>query len=282
MKKAILFCCFCLAVINFTGCEGPAGPEGPYGQAEYSVFGEVSFTSDTLPTNAYIFISNISSIPTVKLNQDIIKFRSFYNTGTSYRDTLRTITEGDEVHLTVSGNQGVAGAVVRIPQQFTIQSPDPDTIYVLPSRSDFTVSWTNSNFTDYYDIYFILSYRYAPIGEETEKYFHIEVDTILSTTSLTIPASRLFPADFDSVSGWSYGYFQIAAINGPRPEVGTQGNVTGDGFGFFFGRSDGGYLEIIVQNSSEIDSGTKLKSHLKREQSERFYRKFLKWQKMNN
>lgn len=282
MKKVILFCCFCLVVINIPGCEGPTGPAGPVGQLEFSVFGEVEFNSDTLPTNVYIFVSNISSIPTVKLNQDNIKFRSFYNAGTSFWDTLRTITEGDEVQLNISDNRGVAGAVVRIPQQFRIQSPDPDSIFILPPHNNFTASWTTSGFSDYYDAYFYLNYEYFPTGGGTSKYFNFQLDTILSNTSIIIPASRLFPADFDSVAGWSYGYFQITAMNGPRPEIGTQGNVTGDGIGFFFGRSAGGYLEIKVQNSSESDSGAKLKSDFKREQSERWYKKFLKWQKMNN
>ncbi|MGB5530790.1 MAG: hypothetical protein WBQ32_12555 [Ignavibacteriaceae bacterium] len=283
MKKVILFCCSCLIAINFMGCEGPAGPTGPVGRSEYSVFGQVSFTSDTLPTYTYVVVSNISSIPTVKLNQDLSKFSNFGYQGASYWDTLRTITEGDEVQLTISGNQGIASAVVRIPQKFTIQSPDPDSLFILSPHSNFTVSWTASNFTDYYDTYFYLYYTYVPIGGGGSKYFEFYVDTILSTTSITIPASRLFPADFDSLSsGYSYGRFEIIAINGPRPEVGAQGNVTGDGFGFFFGRSDGGDIDIRVQNSAGTYSGTKLKSDFKHEQSEKFYKKFLKWQKMSD
>ncbi len=252
------------------GCEGPAGPEGPSGQAEYSVFGEVAFSSDTLPIYTYVVISNISSIPTVKLNQDLIKFNNLYTSGAGYWDTLRTITEGDEVQLTVSGNQGIAGAVVRIPQRFTIQSPNPDSIFILPPHSNFTASWTASGFSDYYDAHFALYYTYVPIGG-VSKYFEFYVDTILTTTSITIPAARLFPADFDSlISGYSYGYFRIEAINGPRLEIGEQGNVTGDGFGFFFGISDGGNIDI-EKNPSKSDSGAKLKSDFKREQSERFY-----------
>lgn len=60
MKKGIIFCCFCLIVINIPGCEGPAGPAGPAGQSKFSVFGEVEFTADTLPTYASLYISNIS------------------------------------------------------------------------------------------------------------------------------------------------------------------------------------------------------------------------------
>ena len=284
MKELIVFCCSCLIAINFAGCEGPAGPAGPTSQIEFSVFGMVEFTSDTLPTYAQVIVSNISSIPTVKLNQDNIKFRSFYNTGTSFWDNLRTITEGDEVQLTISDNQEVANAVVRIPQQFRIQSPNPDSIFILPPHSDFTASWTASGFSDYYDADFYLNYEYAPIGGGTSKYFSFQLDTILSTTSITIPAARLFPAEYDSLAYWSYsyGYLSIEAVNGPRLEVGARGNVTGDGFGFFFGMSNGGYLEMRIQNSVGTDSGTKLKYDLKREQSEKFYKKFLKWQKMNN
>jgi len=284
MKKGILFCCFCLVAISIPGCEGPAGPTGSAGQPKFSVFGEVEFTADTLPTNARVIVSNLSSIPTVKLNQSFIKFRSLYSEGSYYWDTLRTITKGDEVQLTVSGDQGVAGAVVRIPQQFRIQSPNPDSIFILPPHSNFTASWTASGFSDYYNAYFNLWYSYIPIGGGSSKYFEIEVDTILSTTSITIPAARLFPADFDSLEIWSngYGYFQIEAFNGPRIEVGARGNVTGDGMGFFFGKSDGGYINIRLRNSATTDSGTKLKYDLKREQSEKFYKKFLEWQKISN
>lgn len=277
MKKVILFCCFYLVIISILGCEGPAGPEGHSGQMKYSVLSEVVFTSDTLPTNAYIIVSNISSIPSVKINQNDIKFRDLYSEGSYYWDTLHNITAGDDVQLNISGNQGEADATVRIPEQFSIQSPDPDSIFLLPPHGDFIASWPVSNFADYYHAYFYLNYTYIPIGEETSEYFHIEIDTIFSTTSFTIPATRLFPPDFDSLSSsWSYGDFRIEAINGPRPEVGAQGNITGDGIGFLFGRSNGGNIEIKVQNSAMLDSGTKLKYDFKREQSERFYKKFLK------
>lgn len=283
MQKVILFCFSCFVIINITGCEGPAGPAGPVAQPDYSIFGQASFTSDTLPTYTYVVISNISSIPTVKLNQDLLTFSNFGYQGAAYWDTLRTIAEGDEVQLTVSGNQGIASAEVRIPQKFTIQSPNPDSLFILLPHSNFTVSWTASNFTDYYDTYFQLYYSYVPIGGGGSKYFEFYVDTILSTTSMTIPAARLFPTDFDSLtSGYSYGRFEIAAINGPRPEIGAQGNVTGDGIGFFFGKSYGGEIDIRVQNSAETYSRTKLKSDLRLEQSDRFYKKFFKWQKMNN
>ena len=283
MKKVILFCCFCLVLINIAGCEGPAGPTGPMGQQEYSVFGEIAFNSDTLPTYTYVVVSNISSIPTVKLNQDLLKFSNFGYQGASYWDTLRTITEGDEVQLTVSGDQGVARAVVKIPQQFTIQTPTPDSIFILLPHSNFTALWTASGFSDYYSANFYLYYSYVPIGGGASKYFEFFVDTILSTPSITIPAIRLFPEDFDSLtSGYSYGRFEIIAINGPRPEIGTQGNVSGDGIGFFFGISDGGDIDIRVQNSAGTYSETKQKFNIKSEQSERFYKKFLKWQKLNN
>lgn len=280
MKKGILFCCIFLAAISIPGCEGPAGPAGSAGQPKFSVYGNVEFTADTLPTNGLVIVSNLSSIPLVKLNQSELRFRSLYGSGSYYWDTLRTITQGDEVQLTVSSDQGVAEAVVLIPQQFRIQSPNPDSIYILPPQSNFTASWTASGLSDYYYAYFYLNYSYVPIGGGSSKYFQIEVDTILSTTSITIPAARLFPVDYDSIR-WSSGYFSITAYNGPKFEVGARGNVTGDGIGFFFGRSYGGNINISLGNTPTTDSGTKLKYDLKREQSDRFYKKFLKWQKMN-
>lgn len=286
MKKEILFCCFYLAIISISGCEGPTGPVGPAGSAgqlKFSVFGEVEFTADTLPTYTGLIVSNISSIPTVKLNQNLIKFRNLYSGGSHYWDTLRTITEGDEVQLTVSGDQGVANAVVRVPQQFRIQSPNPDSLFILPPYNNFSASWTASGFSDYYNAYFYLNYEYVPIGGGTSKYFDFQLDTILSTTSITIPAVRLFPADYDSLaySSYSYGYFYITAFNGPRLETGAQGNVTGDGIGFFLGMSDGGHVDIQIQNSAIIDSGIKPKYNFRNKQAERFYKKFLEWQKMN-
>jgi hypothetical protein len=280
MKKGILFCCLCFVAFYISGCEGPSGPAGPAGQIKFSVFGQVEFSSDTLPTYANVIVQNISSIPTVKLNQSDLRFRYLYGSGSYYWDTLRTITEGDEVQLNVKNDQGKAVATVRIPQQFRIQSPDPDSIFILPPHSNFAASWTASGFSDYYYAYFYLSYSYFPIGGGSSKYFYIEADTILSTTSITIPATRLFPADYDSLR-WSYGYFSITAYNGPQIEVGARGNVTGDGIGFFFGKSDGGYVEISMQNSAVIDSETKLNYDFKHEQSEKFYKKFLEWQKMN-
>lgn len=280
MKNGIIFCCFCLIVICIWGCEGPTGPVGPAGKTDFSVFGMVEFISDTLPTRTNLIVSNIASIPSVKLNQDFIKFRNLHNDGSYYWDTLRTITQGDEVQLTVSGDQGTAGTVVRIPQQFRIQSPDPDSIFILLPHNNFIASWAVSNFADYYNAYFYLSYRYFPIGGVTSKYFQLEVDTMLTNTSISIPAAKLFPADIDSIIG-GYGGFHIEAVNGPRLEVGAKGNVTGDGIGFFFGKSDGGFIDIRTQNSAAENSGTKPKHNFSEKQFDRFYKKFLQWQKMN-
>ena len=280
MKKGILFCCFCFVAFHISGCEGPAGPAGPAGQIKYSVFGQVEFYSDTLPTNANVIVQNISSIPTVKLNQSDLRFRYLYGSGSYYWDTLRAITKGDEVQLNVKSDQGEAVATVRIPQQFRIQSPNPDSIFILSPHSNFAASWTASGLSDYYYAYFYLSYSYIPIGGGSSKYFYIEADTILSTTAITIPAARLFPADYDSLR-FSYGYFSIKAYNGPKLEVGARGNVTGDGIGFFFGKSYGGSIDIRLGNTATTDSGSELKYDLKREQSEKFYKKFLEWQKMN-
>lgn len=50
---------------------------------------------------------------------------------------------------------------------------------------------------------------------------------------------------------YAEGSFSIQAMSGPILKPGSKGNVTGDGIGFFWGVTGGGYLGIGIEGAND-------------------------------
>ena len=113
--------------------------------------------------------------------------------------------------------------------------------------SSFTVGWTVADYADYYRIFFELRYSYLDTH-----WNHINIismkETTVDSNYITISMSELFPANLDSiiVSG---GDLNVYAINGPKMEPGSEGNVKGDGYGFFLCETYGGELTFKIEGT---------------------------------
>jgi len=263
MKK-LLTLAIPLLLLVFVGCkgpegpEGPTGPEGPAGPEKVYVLGKVENTG-----NVYVEVYFSPVIPWVTVNQetlDVYRYEGLYegyywDEYNYYTDSI-SVSTGDSIHLKVDYTRGIATASSRVPGGFEITSHDTSQTAYISVGSDLTVSWSTSIYADFYRVYFWLYYDYYDtLGDYRRVYFH--KDTCVTSTSIIFPASQLFPADLDSVRWSTGGHFLIWAMNGPILEPGSEGNVTGDGSGFFWGKSYCG-LDIEIE-------GTKAKA--KREPS---------------
>ena len=248
MKKLLIIVSL-LAVIGCKGQQGPQGPagadgtdgtDGADGGGTY-IYGEVDNTGKV---GVLVLFSSV--IPWVTVNQETLNVDYCDGLGTEYEDSI-SVSNGDSLHLKVY-TDGIATASARVPGSFEITSHDTSQTVYIPKDSALTVSWSSANYCDFYRVDFYFSYGYYDtLGDYTG--FHLRVDTCVTSTSITFPASRLFPAYVDSIDNSWGSDFDVQAMNGPKLEPGSKGNVIGNGSGFFWGSADGGDLDIRVEGA---------------------------------
>lgn len=261
MKKLLIIVPFLL----FLGCKGQQGPQGPAGADGTDgtdgaagggtyVYGEVANTGEV-----FVGVYFSPMIPWVTVNQETLNVTgSMMGLLTDYADSI-SISSGDSVYLKVY-TDGVATASARVPGSFEITSHDTSQTAYITQGSDFTVSWSSADYCDFYRVYFRIYYSYYDTLGNNED-FSLHVDTCVIATSITFPASRLFPADVDSITHSWGDNFDVYAMNGPKLEPGSKGNVIGNGTGFFWGSAYSGRLDIAVEETK-----CKAKKELSREE----------------
>lgn len=256
------------SLVALAGCEGPEGPQGPAGTAStlpvyvvgrigpYPMYrGEKNGMDST--TEALVDVYESPGIPSVEINGiRIPPSDPFYRGYDPFRffDDNFPVSCGDSAELLVSypkfdGTAGTAHASIMLPGQFEITSPD--TSYDTISVGDSLVfRWTPSNGADVYIADFRLGYSYWDTSGNQEFFQYYVYDMVLTDTSIAFSQGQLFP-DLEEIDSLEYGYgsFDLWAMNGPTPEE-DQGNVTGDGIGFFNGWTYGGSVNIRIIGSS--------------------------------
>ena len=286
MKKLLpLFLVLMLCVL--LACEGKQGPIGPQGlQGDKGDPGEDGDPGEPgLPGPEKIYVYGMIAntgwtwvdvyyapvIPQVEVNQNVLPVW-YWGEGEGYFtfwDSIQ-ISIGASAQLSVEYTKGTdtvtATASPKVPGNFGIGSPDPSQWAYIPENSPFTVLWSAASNADFYWVEFQLIYDYFDAFGNL-KIFAIGLQTFQTATSLTFSADDLFPPDFDHLSGWIYneGYFDVAAMNGPKIESGSAGNVTGDGNGYFWGYSYGDYLNIMV-GTPPLSPPLNVKQELSREE----------------
>jgi hypothetical protein len=245
------------SVIGFMNCKGPTGPEGPESPSFIYVTGGVEAPTPWDSTgDAYVEVSNTSEIPVVMINGIQLHLKYPFHTSLFYGSPDFPISAGDSANLLVwdgkvGANSRTAQANIRVPSQFEITSHDTSGIVTIVVGEELTLTWSSSSGAGNYWIDFYLDYDYRDtLGNE--KQFCYSMDTLPTNTSITFSPSQLFPnmGEIDTILG-SFGDFRISATHGPCQE-GEEGNVTGDGMGFFVGWTYGGDLRIQVSGSEYV------------------------------
>ena len=187
---------------------------------------EVNIFSDPLIDDAKVTVNGITL-------EKIEWVSPLYPYGLWYRNTTSTLAYGATYNLSIDCEIGKAEASATMPGGFTIDAPEQ--IFI---NSPLAVSWTKASNADFY----VVDLWYWDFeGDE-------DVDTSIVTTDLELIFSgKLFP-HYGKIS------LYVKAINGPVPKPDSQGNVKGDGFGFWIAELCK-HVEIDVESS-------KAKSHL--------------------
>ncbi|HEX7321185.1 MAG TPA: hypothetical protein VF399_12625 [bacterium] len=179
--------------------------------------------------------NGFKEIPLVTLNDDTVHIPlDMYYVGVTsfdYNGEAPWLSTGAECRFKADYGEGSGEAKDTIPAEFQISSPDPG--YILTQGSNLSIAWGSSNGAQWYWLYVDISYYYMDNSGGFDD-FDLELDTIIEGTSFTLPASRLFPSDVDTVL-YGSGYVDIEAYSGPKIVAGEEGNIKGSAVGFFWG-----------------------------------------------
>lgn len=252
-----------VSVIGFMSCKGPTGPQGPEGSSLIYIIGSVAAPTPLHSTaHAYVRVSNTPVIPTVTINGTSLPLASrppyvpgHYGEIIEFKNNNFPISTGDSAKLLVTytrpnGNPGRAEANIILPG-LEITSHDTSSDITIPFGESLTITWISHGADAYRSVFYLCYAYYDTLGHYCS--FEYRVDTLFTDTSITFFADELFPnlGIIDSI-GYSSGHFNISAIAGPWHE-GAEGNVTGDGIGFFYGCTWGGHLSVTVSGSEYLE-----------------------------
>lgn len=173
-------------------------------------------------------------IPIVVINGDTLELSSCDPEGEymwrSYFVDEVSVDPDKEYELIVSHNRGEAYGTVKLPGDFEITSPkEEDTLY---SNEDLTFSWSQSKESERYKLEINLFYYYGDTVNPSYNRFYL--DTILSNpdTIITIENEKIFSPEIDSIQE-GHGRVYLYSENGPPSGISVEGNISGEGIGYF-------------------------------------------------
>jgi len=185
------------------------------------------------------------------------------------------INPGKACSLKVFQSNGDANAIEELPGDIAFQSPGENSI--LHKGQGLSFTWTKATGADHYIFDLYIEYDY----EDTSGWWtYFDLDTIITIfdttqTSLNIPANIIFPNDVAVVYG-GYGYAQILAESGPLLGRVKDGNIKGNGVGYFYAQNESKTLYIIIEETQVGKSVDKIKEPLSQKLLKRRIEQFKK------
>ncbi|MEM2144368.1 MAG: hypothetical protein QW279_03335 [Candidatus Jordarchaeaceae archaeon] len=164
------------------------------------------------------------------------------------------ITPGKKCMLHIYQKEGDASSdsvYVLYPPVFT----SPGGGFILKSGNPLPISWSGSTGINRYHLSLSIYYSYY---DTAHHYQTFDLDTSMylpgTTTSFTLPATTIFPGYVDTVL-YGYGTIDLEAETGCREGRNKDGNIKGNGYGYFW---------VYTHANCEFDIGTRSLTALSR------------------
>ena len=212
-----------------------------------SIIGTVSVDSGPgdRTISAYVGVDGTRLLPVTAINKETLELSDYstpgeYGWSSSWRGSDLHLSPGDPCVLHVFQSNGEAHTdtevVPNLPRITT-----PETSFSLREDQSLDVAWVGTPGVDRYQIEFRIDYDY-------HRYNTFSLDTTITlpagSTSYTLPGSVIFPAYVDSLE-FGYCYITVTAEAGPDVGHECDGNVKGNGCGYFFAVSTAGSRCLI-------------------------------------
>lgn len=224
---------------------------------EPTIFAELTryryYYDQPIRNQAEVVVYGSHLVPIVSINDDTLEFE-YYSSSAAYvaqsyfLDYLYA-TPGDEFEMVVYHDEGEASATVTLPGDFALTPlQENDTLFL---DEDFAISWGKSEGAERYFVRIYMRYYYIDTtGIRTYFYFDTSLYTI--DTNFVVPLERMLLPQVDSVD-YGYGYVTVNAENGAWIGHSLEGNITGDGIGYFTAYNQiNGDVDFRIENSSVL------------------------------
>ncbi len=206
---------------------------------------------------------NLDSKDVYEYNDSYGITRSSWRYEEYYGDTTFhwTCDKSYELEITANNGEYVSTGSCELPGEFVIYFDSlPNKINPLV---DFDLKWSDcENETN-----FILNYS-----------IYINDSSSVPSSNIIDPNTNAFTFTTEklNIEGAKYLYFNLTAINGPPMVPNSDGNFSGDGVGYFYGKYYPCYQFVISYSNSEnvIFDQTKKNNELK-EKEEELFKKYL-------
>jgi hypothetical protein len=220
-----------LIFLLFSGCEnGPMVMS--YG--EPAIFAELNRAQQrdsTVQNVIEVSVGGTRLVPVVSVNNDTLELYYYQKNQNTYNSEFRgylSVEPGDECELVVYHDEGEATAKITLPGDFEIISPKEDS--ALRQNEDLIVGWSPSEGEGRYKLDIDLYYYYFDTSGVSSRF---DLDTnFYAITHVTIPKEKLFPPEVDSIES-GFGRISIYPESGPWIGHTIEGNISGDGVGYF-------------------------------------------------
>jgi hypothetical protein len=182
------------------------------------------FPADTLGTydstlTLQLFCDPILNEIETRINGSILTDFTVDGNSITYVKTIPT--QEIQYELEIDSDLGEVYAICSIPEAFKI--PEPPTLNI-PFAEDCEIQWDKATYADYYDVsvYFFDTFPVHQHEWDTNYFFD-------DTSTVTIAGDQLIHTGTMIIT--------IMAIHGARLLPGEEGNIQGDGAGFWIGKS---------------------------------------------
>jgi|UniRef100_A0A7C3Z2P4 hypothetical protein len=178
---------------------------------------------------AYLYKSEgFSQIPVVKINDTVLPIYDYSSNWYQFIE-FRKLEIDREYRLNVSSPEGNVFGKVYMPGPYEILFPE--STYILNKDSSLKVIWRTANKAQWYWLDLTIEYDYEDTLGEWDTY-ELWMDTILFDTFCFYEKDRFIPSYVATIFEGE-GIINIWAMDGPPILPGSQGNITGSGYGFF-------------------------------------------------
>lgn len=193
---------------------------------DWESFTMVNLVSDPIPKEATVKVNDI------KLEEIKPVYVFWTAPGLYFIDTLTTLKHKTTYNLDVDCDAGKCNASAKMPGSITVTAPDS-----IHPNSDLTLSWNKAENAMWYYVW-VWYWGYEEASFDT---FFITTDTQVTLSGKYFPEEGTINWEIGAGNGPSYGW-----------EASSEGNVEGDGYGFWTAMvSEYYYVDVVEEGSSK-------------------------------
>lgn len=170
---------------------------------------------------------SVTAINSIFIGEESVPYENIYRGrnieygSINFKNASTLFIENDDYKKFIINNSlGKLEGIIKIPDSiYNVEYSLSDTV-----RSDENLEINFNGNADYYILSYVVAYQIPP---DTLYYHYLEKKLVSVTTKFVIDLTQFSNSRYLVVNS-------IQAFNGPLPEKGTNGNMSGDGSGFLY------------------------------------------------